>query len=147
MSGDCTKIGGVYRGVYLIMESDIYLTFLWLVPFFVWFATLKLSQIVRTTITAASFGLIVTQASAGLHALHLAWPVSEVFGQLGFYSSYIHVKAGIRVAIFLHLVSDHTPITDDQRLLLEIVNSISWAIAYGALGFLLGYFGNRWNKF
>lgn len=128
------------------MESDIYLTFLWLVPFFVWFATLKLSQIVRTTITAASFGLIVTQASAGLHALHLAWPVSEVLGQLGFYSSYIHVKAGIRVAIILQLVSDHVPITDDQRLLIGIVNSVSWAIAYGALGFLLGYLRDGWFK-
>jgi hypothetical protein len=128
------------------MESDIYLTFLWLVPFFMWFATFKLSQIVRTTITAASFGLIVTHASFGLHALHLSWPVSEAFGQLAFYSGYIHVKAGIRVAIFLQLVSDHTPITEDQRLLLEIVNSVSWAIAYGALGFLLGFFRDRWNK-
>jgi len=128
------------------MESEIVLNLLWFVPLVVWFATRKLSQIVRTTITAASFGLVVTHASVGLHALHLSWPVSETFGQLGFYSSYIHVKAGIRVAIFLQLVSDHTPIADDQRLLIGIVNSLSWAIAYGALGLLWAYFRDRWFK-
>ena len=126
------------------MDSDIYLNFLWFVPLIVWFAMRTRSQILRGTITGASFGLVVTHASVGLHALHLAWPVSEAFGQLGFYSSYIHVKAGIRVAIIFQLVSDHTPITDDQRILLEIVNSVSWAIVYGALGFLLGWLRNRW---
>ena len=126
------------------MGSDIYLNFLWFVPLVVWFAIRTRSQILRSTITGVSFGLVVTHASVGLHALHLAWPVSEAFGQLGFYSSYIHVKAGIRVAIIFQLVSDHTPITDDQRILLEIVNSISWAIVYGALGFLLGWFRNKW---
>ena len=127
------------------MDSDIYLNFLWFVPLVVWFAMRTRPQILRSTITGASFGLVVTHASVGLHALHLVWPVSEAFGQLGFYSSYIHVKAGIRVAIIFQLVSDHTPITDDQRILLEIVNSVSWAIVYGALGFLLGWFGNRWG--
>jgi len=126
------------------MDSDIYLNLLWFVPLVVWFAMRTRPQILRSTITGASFGLIVTHASVGLHALHLVWPVSEAFGQLGFYSSYIHVKAGIRVAIIFQLVSDHTPITDDQRILLEIVNSISWAIVYGAFGFLLGWFRNRW---
>ena len=127
------------------MELEIYLCFLLFIPPIVWFAACNTSQILRSTITGVSFGLVVTHASAGLHALHLAWPVSEAFGQLAFYSSYIHVKAGIRVAIFLQLVSDHTPITEDQRLLLEIVNSVSWAIAYGALGFLLGFFSDRWK--
>jgi len=127
------------------MDSDIYLNLLWFVPLVVWFAMRTRRLILRSTITGVSFGLVVTQASVGLHALHLAWPVSEAFGQLGFYSSYIHVKAGIPVAIVFQLVSDHIPITDDQRLLVEIVNSVSWAIVYGALGFLLGYFRNRWN--
>ncbi len=125
------------------MESDIVLNLLWFVPLAAWFATRHKSQIVRSTITGASLGLVITHASFGLHALHLAWPISEAFGQLGFYSSYIHVKAGITVAIILNLVSDHTPITDDQKLLITIVNSISWAIAYGALGFLWGYFRYR----
>jgi hypothetical protein len=128
------------------MELEIYLCFLLFIPPIVWFAACNTSQILRSTITGVSFGLVVTYASAGLHALHLAWPVSEAFGQLAFYSSYIHVKAGVYVSIFLHLIPGHTPITDDQKLLLEIVNSVSWAIAYGALGFLLGYFINRWNK-
>lgn len=127
------------------MESDVYLNLLWLVPFVVWFALSNKSQILRSTITGASFGLVVTYASFGLHALHLAWPISEAFGQLGFYSSYIHVKAGVTVAIILNLVPDHTPITDDQKLLIEIVNSISWAIAYGALGFVLDYFRYKRN--
>ena len=125
------------------MESDIVLNLLWFVPLAAWFATRNTSQIVRSTITGASLGLVITHASFGLHALHLAWPISEVFGQLGFYSSYIHVKAGITVAIIFNLVSDHTPITDDKKLLITIVNSISWAIAYGTLGFLWGYFRNR----
>lgn len=128
------------------MESDLYLNLLWFVPLVVWIAMCKKSKILRSTITGVSFGLVVTHASAGLHAFHLAWPVSEAFGQLAFYSSYIHVKAGVYVSIFLHLIPGHIPITDDQKLLLEIVNSVSWAIAYGALGFLLGYFINRWNK-
>ena len=126
------------------MDPDIYLNFLWFVPLVVWFAMPTKSQILRSTITGVSFGLVVTQASVGLYALHFVWPVSEAFGQLGFYSSYIHVKAGIRVAIIFQLVSDHTPITDDQRILLEILNSVSWAIVYGALGFLLGWLRNRW---
>lgn len=125
------------------MLSEIYLNFLWFVPPAIWFAMRNKSQILKSTITAASFGLVVTHASFGLHALHLAWPISEAFGQLGFYSGYIHVKAGITVAIILNLVSDHTPITDDQKRLIEIVNSISWAIAYGTLGMLWGYFRNR----
>jgi len=128
------------------MGSEIYLNFLWLVPLIAWFAMRNKSTIQRSTITGISFGLVITHASFGLHALHLAWPVSEAFGQLAFYSGYIHVKAGFRVAIFLQLISDHTPITEDQRHLLEIVNSVSWAIAYGALGFLLGFFRDRWNK-
>ena len=127
------------------MESDIALNLLWIVPIVAWFATRNKSQIVRSTITGASLGLVVTHASFGLHTLHLVWPISEAFGQLGFYSSYIHVKAGITIAIILNLVSDHTPITDDQKLLITIVNSISWAIAYGALGFLWGCFRNRRN--
>jgi len=128
------------------MESDIYFNLLWFVPLAAWFATRNKSKILRSTIIGASFGLVITYASFGLHALHLVWPISEAFGQLGFYSSYIHVKAGVSVAIILNLVSDHTPITDDQKLLIEIVNSISWAIAYGALGLLWGYFRNRWNE-
>lgn len=128
------------------MESDIALNLLWIVPIVAWFATRNKSQIVRSTITGASLGLVITHASFGLHTLHLVWPISEAFGQLGFYSSYIHVKAGIRVAIILQLVSDHTPITDDQRLLIGTVNSLSWAIVYGTLGLLLGYFKNGWNK-
>lgn len=128
------------------MDSDIYLNLLWFVPLVVWYAMRTKPQILRSTITGISFGLVVTHASVGLYALHFVWPVSEAFGQLGFYSSYIHVKAGIRVAIILQLVSDHTPITDDQRLLIGIVNSVSWAIAYGALGFLLGYLRDGWFK-
>ena len=128
------------------MDSDIYLNLLWLVPLVVWFAMRANPQILRSAITGVAFGLVVTHASVGLHALHLSWPVSEAFGQLGFYSSYIHVKAGIRVAIILQLVSDHTPITDDQRLLIGIVNSLSWAIAYGTVGFLWAYFRGRWFK-
>ena len=127
------------------MDSDIYLNLLWFVPLVVWFAMRTKPLILRSTITGVAFGLVVTHASVGLHALHLSWPVSEAFGQLGFYSSYIHVKAGITVAILLQLVSDHTPISDDQKLLIKIVNSISWAIAYGALGLLWGYFRNRRN--
>jgi hypothetical protein len=38
------------------------------------------------------------------------------------------------------------PITDDQRLLIGIVNSVSWAIVYGALGLLLGYLRDGWFK-
>jgi len=128
------------------MESDIAFNLLWFVPFAAWFVTRNKSLVLRSTIIGASFGLVITYASFGLHALHLAWPISEAFGQLGFYSSYIHVKAGITVAIMLNLVSDHTPISDDQKLLIEIVNSISWAIAYGVLGLLWGYSRNRLNS-
>ena len=128
------------------MESAVYLNFLWLVPLVVYFALRNKSQILRSTITGASFGLVVTSASFGLHALHLAWPISEAFGQLGFYSSYIHVKAGVTVAIMLNLISDHTPITSDQKFLIEIVNSISWAFAYGALGLLWGSVRYKRNR-
>ena len=81
------------------MGSDIYLNFLWLVLFVAWFATRNMSQIVRSTIIAASFGLVISYASVGLYALYFAWPVSEAFGQFCFYLSFIHDLAGIRVAI------------------------------------------------
>ena len=119
------------------MGSEIYLNFLWLVPFVVWFATHNMSQIVRSTIIAASFGLVIPYTSVGLYALHFAWPVSEAFGQFCFYLSFIHDLAGIRVAIFLHLVSAHTPISDDQRLLVEVVNIVTWAMFTG----LSDYYG------
>ena len=125
------------------MGSDIYLNFLWLVLFVAWFATRNMSQIVRSTIIAASFGFVISYASVGLYALYFAWPVSEAFGQFCFYLSFIHDLAGIRVAIFLHLVSAHTPIADDQRLLIEVVNVVTWAIVYGFLGLLWGFFRNR----
>jgi hypothetical protein len=128
------------------MEPDIYLNFLWLVPLIAWMATRKVPQIFRSAIVGVSFGLVVPYASVGLYALHLAWPVSEAFGQFCFYLSFIHDLAGIRVAIILQLVSAHTPIADDQRLLIEVVNNVSWAIAYGILGLLWGCFRNRWNK-
>ena len=127
------------------MGSDIYLNFLWLVPFVTWFATRNKSQILRSTILGTSFGLVISSASVGLYALYFAWPVSEVFGQFCFYLSFIHDLAGIRVAIFLHLVPDHIPIADDQRLLIEVVNVVTWAIVYGFLGLLWGYFINRLN--
>ncbi len=127
------------------MGSDIYLNFLWFVPFVAWFATRNKSQILRSTILGTSFGLVISYASVGLYALYFVWPVSDGFGQFCFYLSFIHDLAGIRVAIFLHLVSAHTPIADDQRLLIEIVNVVTWAIVYGFLGLLWGYFKNKLN--
>jgi len=127
------------------MGSDIYLNFLWLVLFVAWFATRNMSQIVRSTIIAASFGLVISYASIGLYALYFAWPVSEAFGQFCFYLSFIHDLAGIRVAIFFRLVDAHAPIADDQRLLIEVVNVVTWAIVYGFLGLLWGFFRNRLN--
>ena len=125
------------------MGSEIYLNFLWLVPFVAWFATRNISQIVRSTIIAVSFGLVIPYTSVGLYALHFAWPVSEAFGQFCFYLSFIHDLAGIRVAIFLHLVPANTPIADNQRLLIDIVNVVTWSIVYGFLGLLWGLFVNR----
>ena len=130
----------------MTMEQAIYLNLLWLVPLVVWIAARKSSQILRSVIIGVSFGLVVPYASVGLYALHFVWPVSETFGQFCFYFSFIHDLAGIRVAIILQIVDAHTPITDDQRLLLEAVNAISWAIAYGVLGMLWGYFRNRCDK-
>jgi len=127
------------------MELKIYLNVLWFVPLVVWIATRKRSQILRSTIVGVSFGLVVSYASVGLYALHFAWPVSEAFGQFCFYLSFIHDLAGIRVAIILRLIDAHTPIADDQRLLIEVVNVVTWAIVYGFLGLLWGYFRNRLN--
>ena len=128
------------------IRLEIYLNFLWLVPLVVWIATRKMSLILRSAIVGVSFGLVVPYASVGLYALHFAWPVSETFGQFCFYFSFIHDLTGIRVAIILQLVDAHSPITDDQRLLIEAVNAVFWATAYGVLGLLWGYFRNRWNK-
>jgi hypothetical protein len=125
---------------------EIYLNFLWLVPLGVWIATRKISQRIRCPLVGASFGLIIPYASIGLYALHFAWPVSEAFGQFCFYLSFVHDLAGIRVAIALHLISAHAPIADDQRLLIEVVNSVSWAIVYGALGLLWGYLRFRFGE-
>ena len=127
------------------MGSDIYLNFLWLVPFGAWFATRNKPRILRSTILGASFGLVISYASVGLYALYFVWPVSEAFGQFCFYLSFIHDLAGIRVAIFLHLVSDHTPIADNQRLLIDVVNVVTWAIVYGFIGLLWGYLRNKLN--
>lgn len=124
------------------MELEIYYNFLWLVPLATWIATPKISQRIRCTLVGASLGLIVPYASIGLYALHLAWPISETFGQFCFYLSFIHDLAGIRVAIFLQLISAHNPIADDQRVLIEVVNAVSWAITYGALGLVWGTFRN-----
>ncbi len=126
---------------------EIYLNFLWLVPFGVWIATRKISQRIRCTLVGASFGLIVPYASIGLYALHFIWPVFEAFGQFCFYLIFIHDLAGIRVAIFLQLISEHNPIADNQRVLIEIVNALSWAIAYGALGFVWGCLKNSHNSY
>ena len=128
------------------MGSDIYLNFLWFVPFVAWFATRNKSQILRSTILGTSFGLVISYASVGLYALYFVWPVSDGFGQFCFYLSFIHDLAGIRVAIFLHLVSAHTPIADNQRLLIDVVNVVTWAIVYGALGLLWGYLRFRFGE-
>lgn len=128
------------------MGYEIYLNIFWLVPLVVWLAARKRSKIIRSTIVGVSFGLVVPYASVGLYGLHLAWPISEAFGQFCFYLSFVHDLAGIRVAIFLHLVSANTPITEDQRFLLEVVNSVSWAIVYGALGLLWGYLRFRFGE-
>jgi hypothetical protein len=125
------------------MELEIYFNFLWLVPFVVWIATRKISQRLRCTLVGASFGLIVPYALVGLYALHFVWPVSEAFGQFCFYSGFIHDLAGIRVAIILHLVSAHAPLSGDQRVLVEVVNAVFWAFAYGILGLLWGLFKHR----
>ena len=121
------------------MTLDLLFNFLWLVPLVAWFATRNKPYIVRSAITGTSLGLVITQFSFGLHALHLAWPISEAFGQFGFYSSYVHVKAGTKVAIFLNLVAADSPFTDEQRFLVKVVNAVSWSIVYGVLGLLWGW--------
>ena len=128
------------------MGYEIYLNIFWLVPVVVWIATRKRSKIIRSTIVGVSFGLVVSYASVGLYGLLLAWPVSEALGQFCFYLSFVHDLAGIRVAIALHLIADNSPITEDQRFLLEVVNSVSWAIAYGVLGLLWGYLRFRFGE-
>jgi len=128
------------------MGYEIYLNIFWLVPLVVWLAARKSSQIFRSTIVGVSFGLVVSYASVGLYALHLAWPISETLGQFCFYLSFVHDLAGIRVAIPLHLIADNSPIAEDQRFLLEVVNSVSWAIVYGALGLLWGYLRSRFGE-
>jgi hypothetical protein len=129
------------------VDVNLSLNLLWFVPLIAWLSTRNRSHKLSSFIIGASFGLVVPYASVGLYALHFAWPVSEAFGQLGFYLSFFHDLAGIRVAILLKLVSAHSPISDDQRPLIDIVNILFWVIAYGALGFLCGllldYFRNK----
>jgi hypothetical protein len=60
-----------------------------------------------------------------------------------FLLKFYHDLAGIRVAIFLHLVSANTPIADDHRLLIDVVNVVTWSIVYGFLGLLWGFFVNK----
>ena len=126
----------------MTMEQAIYLNLLWLVPLVVWIAARKSSQILRSVIIGVSFGLVVPYAAVGLYALHFAWPISEAFGQFCFYLSFIHDLAGIRVAFILRLIDAHSPPTDDQRLLIEVVNAVFWAFVYGVVGLLWGYLIN-----
>ena len=121
------------------MGIDIYFNLLWFIPFIVFFLARKKSILLRSTIVGISFGLVISYASDGLYALYFAWPVSQGFGQFCFYLSFIHDLAGIRVAMILKLVSAHSPLTEDQRPLIEVVKAISWAVAYGLFGFVWGW--------
>jgi len=125
------------------MGLDLYLNLLWLVPLAAWFAARNKSPISRSTIIGASLGLVISYALEGLYALYFVWPVSDLFGQCVFYLGFIHDLAGVRVAIILQFISADSPLTDDQRLLIEAVKAVLGGITYGLLGFLWGYFRNK----
>ncbi len=128
------------------MGLDLYFNILWLVPLAAWLATRNTSPIVRAAITGALFGLVVSYALKGLYALYFIWPVSDWLGQGVFYLRFIHDVAATRVAIVLQLISADSPVTADQRLLLEVVKTVLGGITYGFLGFLLGYFRHKYQQ-
>jgi len=77
--------------------------------------------------------------------LHFTGPVAEIFGKLGFLLIAMHDSVGYKIAATLKLVSLHTPITDTERLSIEVIVTAFWTFTYGALGLLWSYFASRRN--
>jgi hypothetical protein len=128
------------------MHYKIYLNLLWFVPLIVWFVTRNKPQIFASTITAISFGLVVPYASAGLHYLHFEGMEIEMLGTIKNFFVLIHHYAGYKIADTLNLIARDTAITNSDRVLLQVINTVFWVINYGILGYLWGYFSNKRRK-
>jgi len=113
------------------------------VPIITWFATRNVPQIVKSTIRGISFGLVVSPASMGLYTLYFVGPIAAIFGMLGLVLTMLHQPVGYNLAITFNLIPSHTVITGNERLPIVIINTIFWAVTYGVLGLIWGYFKNK----
>ena len=124
------------------MESPLYLNLLWLVPIAVWLTTREKSQLFKSTIRGVSIGLVVSPASLGLYGFYFVGPLAAILGMLGLVLSF-HSFVGYEVAISFNLIPSHTVITGTERLPIEIINAVFWAVVYGLLGLFIGYLKNK----
>ena len=125
------------------MDLIIFLNLLWFVPVITWLMTRDKPQILKSTIRGISFGLVVSPASMGLYAFYYIGPIAAVFGMIGLALSMLHQPPGYNLAIMFNLIPSHTVITGTDRLPIEIINILIWALTYGAVGFLWGYFKSK----
>ena len=127
------------------MESPLILNLLWLVPVSIWAATRNKTFPKRSIIRGISFGLVVSPASLGLYALYYVGPIAAMFGMLGLALSMFHGAAGYKIAIALNLVPSNTVLNGAAHMPVEIISSLIWAVVYGFVGFIYGYFKYKKN--
>jgi hypothetical protein len=91
--------------------------------------------------TGLSFGLIIAPASLGLYTLYFVSYLGFLPGMVGLLSSFVHGIPGFEITTALRLRNFDTIVSDQEGVIIEIINGLFWGIVYGTLGHLI----DRWR--
>jgi hypothetical protein len=91
-------------------------------------------------VTGVAFGAVVSPLSTGLYATFFLGPFGLPTGIVGLLSALFHGTPGYDLALWLGLVqAGHVVSGFLENLLVELLNAIVWAVAYGLLGALIDW--------
>jgi hypothetical protein len=117
---------------------------LWLVPIFAYRYSRNIGSSHVFCFTGIAFGAVASVASLGTYGLYwlaafiglIGLPLAAV-GVLGLVLTLFHGAPGYYLAVVLGLVPPREVVHGIENVYIESLNSVIWAIAYGAVGWAL----------
>jgi len=117
---------------------------LWIVPVFTYHYARRVGSLSVCCVTGIALGAVASLASLGTYALYwvagpfglIGLPIVAV-GIVGLILTMFHSVPGYYLAIMLGLVRSRQVVHGIEYLYIESLNSVIWAIVYGAVGYTL----------
>jgi hypothetical protein len=107
-----------------------------LIPIAAWFYARRFAPQHLATVTGIGLGLVVSPLSMGLYATYFLGPLGIVTGMIGLISGMLHEVPGFQIVRMLGLVPPGI-IEGVGHVYVELANAVVWAVAYGALGWVI----------